>query len=114
MFGAERPEDPVLPAEVEGLVLEADDASLTWKTAAPRAGSGTVHDVLRGELTGLPVGSGPETCVGPGVVGTSITDPLSPGAGVGFWYLVRGRNACGGGTWGLASDGTPRVSAACP
>jgi hypothetical protein len=31
----------------------------------------------------------------------------------GFWYLYRGRNACGTGSYGYASDGTERLSTAC-
>ncbi len=41
-------------------------------------------------------------------------DPDSPVAGVGYWYLVRGRNDCGTGTYGQQSDTTERMTAVCP
>jgi len=47
------------------------------------------------------------------VVGTATTDLNRPSAAQGFWYLVRGRNACGAGTYGQAATGT-RVSSICP
>jgi hypothetical protein len=32
-----------------------------------------------------------------------------------YYYLVRSQNACGAGTYGLATSGVPRVPAAdCP
>ena len=34
------------------------------------------------------------TCLPGGAAGT-MADPASPGARDGFWYLVRGKNACG-------------------
>lgn len=112
------PMDPgafAIPEEVVGLTLEADKVTLTWESAAPRAGSGTVHDVLRGAVGEFPVGSGPsETCLASGVLGAMAADPATPGAGSGSWYLVRGRNACGPGNYGLQSDGTLRTSDACP
>ena len=45
--------------------------------------------------------------------------PLAaPAAGQAFWYLVRGRNACGTGTYGYgATNGIPtteRVTQTCP
>jgi hypothetical protein len=41
-------------------------------------------------------------------------DQAAVPAGSGFWYLVRGRNACGTGTYGLESTGRERIVAACP
>jgi hypothetical protein len=36
-----------------------------------------------------------------------------PASGHGFWYLYRGRNGCGDGSYGFATDGSERISAAC-
>lgn len=36
-----------------------------------------------------------------------------PAPARGYWYLYRGRNACGLGTYGFASGGTERISTAC-
>ncbi|PYT08355.1 MAG: hypothetical protein DMF49_05520 [Acidobacteria bacterium] len=102
------------PAEVGNLRLAADRVTLAWDSAAPAAGSGTVHDVVRGDMRQLPAGTGPETCLASGIAGTTTTDPATPASGEGYRYLVRGRNVCGAGTYGFQSNGTERASAACP
>lgn len=103
-----------LPREVTGLNF-ADKVTLKWNSAAPGAGTATVHDVLRGNLRDLPVGTGAsQVCLVSGQVGTSTTDLVRPSAGQGAWYLARGRNGCGNGTYGAASSGGTRVSSACP
>jgi hypothetical protein len=104
-----------LPVEVGTLHLNADKTTVTWPSAAPGAGSGTVHQLLRGDLDELPVGDQPsETCVADAEPGTSAADPLVPATNQGFWYLVRSRNACGLSTYGVRSNGHPRQSGACP
>ena len=40
--------------------------------------------------------------------------PHVPAAGDATYYLVRGRNVCGEGTYGKASDQSERLSAVCP
>ena len=106
------------PGEVSGLRIRADKKTLQWNTAA--AGIGTAYDVARGLLSELPVGAGAsETCIasglapGPGFF-VAFPDPESPGAGSGFWYLVRAANGCGVGTYGLESGGAERLTKACP
>ncbi|MBP7149015.1 MAG: hypothetical protein KBD01_15905 [Acidobacteria bacterium] len=101
-----------LPAEVPDLAFAGDKETLAW-TSASGAGPGTVHDVLRGDLASLPVGSGPETCLAHGIDAASAADPALPAPGAGFWYLVRGRNACATGSYGATSAGAERVSPAC-
>jgi N-acetylneuraminic acid mutarotase len=79
----------------------------------------TAYDVLRGRVLDWPVGSNPntETCVD-NMVGTTLYDGSVPDAGDGYWYLVRGDNSCGSGSYGSqGSQGTPTVprsSSACP
>jgi len=74
-----------------------------------------VHDVLSGVTTELPVGSGAsEACVVSSLDASSTVLSDVPASGNVSWYLVRGRNLCGSGPYGSASDGTPRESAACP
>lgn len=103
------------PAEVEDLRLAADKETLTWESALAAAGSDTVHDVIRGALDELPVGTGPsEICLASGIQEATATDPTLPASGTALWYLVRARNACGVGTYGFQSDGSPRTSTACP
>ncbi|HEX6852403.1 MAG TPA: hypothetical protein VF139_13475 [Candidatus Polarisedimenticolaceae bacterium] len=101
------------PTEITGLVA-ADDAT-TWTWLPIDVGSGTLFDLARGVLAELRAGShAGETCAVAGSPSTSASDPAVPPAGTGFWYLVRARNACGSGSWGAGSNGTPRSVAACP
>jgi hypothetical protein len=102
-----------MPGEIRSLRFDPV-GRMSWSTEAPRSGSGTVYDVLRGPIGELPVGSGPgETCAVQGTTATSLLDsPPAPGAG--FYYVVRGKNACGSGTYGATSGGAERTSLACP
>jgi len=112
-----RPDDPdvfAVPGEVSGLALGADRTTLTWSSAAPGAGAATVHQVLRGPVAGLPVGGASEACIAAGTPAASVADAELPAAGAGFWYLVRAKNACGTGSYGAGSGGSPRTSTACP
>jgi hypothetical protein len=103
-----------IPAEVTGLRFAADGSSLDWDSALPGSGSATVHDVLSGVVAELPVGSGAaETCVETTAASSIVVSDV-PLPGDVTWYLVRGRNPCGDGTYGNASDGTLRESPACP
>ena len=45
---------------------------------------------------------------------TTLIDPAIPAPGSGLYYMVRGSNACGIGTWGAGSGGLARISPACP
>lgn len=106
------------PTEICRLEVGANqvDSRLTWSISA--TGSGTLYDVLRGDLTELPVGGSQgssETCLPPGSLSLpAANDTETPAEGAGFWYLTRARNACGTGTDGLTSGGAERVSNACP
>jgi hypothetical protein len=93
----------------------ADKTTYSWSAAA----FATQYDVLRGSTGALPVGPGGgdeslTPCFG-SVVGTTLTDTALPAAGTGYWYLSRGENACGIGTYGTQSNGTPRITTTtCP
>ena len=87
---------------------------IEWDSAAPNSGLGTTHEALRGEIGQLPVGGESETCIGPGTTGTSVIDTTTPPSGKCYYYLVRGRNACGVGTYGFDSGLIERLSPACP
>jgi hypothetical protein len=108
----------VAPGNVGSMAIakSGTTASFQW---APVSGS-LVYDVLRGQVGAFPVGSSPatETCLANNIAGTTTSDGGSPPSGAGFWYLVRGENACGAGSWGSqASHGVPtvqRISATCP
>jgi len=105
-----------LPAEVCHLDVGADgtNSSLAWSSSI--TGTSTVYDALRGALNEFPVGTGSsEACLPPGGFPNPFTtDTDTPGIGTGFWYLARARNACGVGTYGYQSNGTERISIACP
>ena len=104
-----------IPAEIAVVVFEQDRETLIWESAAPGAGVGTLHDVLRGSLSEFPVGSGGSgTCISSGIAGSTTTDSTMPALGTGRWYLVRGRNGCGVGTYGSTTAGTTRQSGVCP
>jgi len=102
-------------AEVTGLRFAADGETLEWDSAAQGAGSSTMHDVLTGLVAELPVGSGAsETCLASGIAESSTLASGDPASGSIYWFLVRGANSCGLGSYGNASDGSPRESTACP
>jgi hypothetical protein len=74
-----------------------------------------VYDVAVGDVLLLAV-SGTASSTG---LGCSLTSPdatdsaaLAPGAAV--YYMVRGRNACGIGSFGQGTSGADRASGACP
>jgi hypothetical protein len=107
------------PAEVDsGLRVDRSGTSalVSWNTAL----GATSSDLLRGDLASLPVGPGgsDELCFD-NIAGTAATDTDIPLDGAGYWYLVRGENACAGaGTYGYEEvngvPGAERVSATCP
>jgi len=112
------PADPgayAVPGEVSALTFDPDLVSLAWDSASPGAGTLTVHDLLRGALGQLPVGSGAlETCVVSGSANPDGVDATVPAPGAGYWYIARGRNDCGAGPWGAATSGAPRITTVCP
>ncbi len=95
--------------------LAADKSRVEWCDQATHYGAQTVYDLARGGLdqfraTGAPVGS----CL-PSSSTPVVSDPTLPAVGKGFWYLVRGRNACGVGTFGFRRNGLERlVVTSCP
>ncbi len=103
-----------VPVQLQGLMIAANKSDLTW--AAPPINPATLYDVVRGGLAQLPVGStANETCIARGIGERTASDPGRPGAGQGFWYLVRERvPGCANGTYGFASNGTERSTSTCP
>jgi len=104
------------PAEVQGLIVEADLQTLNWD---PVGGPGVVYDVVRGTVAGLPVGSGaPEFCLWSRIGPTMAVDSTMPASGECLWYIVRAQGSCGLGTYGFTEiRGIPvveRVTEICP
>lgn len=103
-----------IPAEVAALSFATDKVTLSWVSAKPQAGEATVHEVFRGLLSELPVGSGPsEDCLIANVHADSFGDTEQPPPDDGYWYLVRATNACGIGTLGADSYGQERTTVLC-
>jgi hypothetical protein len=108
-----------LPAEVDNGVRASRSGStavLTWNVADGASRS----SVLRGLVSGLPVGAGGsgERCLVDNTELSAITDAELPPVGDSFWYLVRGENVSGNGSYGFEGargvPGAPRESATCP
>lgn len=102
------------PGEITVLKVHPDATTISWTSGRPASGEATSHDVLRGLVSGLPVGAGGATCLAPDTDRNSVSDAASLPAGQAAWYLARAANVCGTGTYGRASDGTERISTACP
>jgi hypothetical protein len=103
------------PGAVSGLGIDEDRETLRWDSLAASAGTGTVYDVVRGDLSELPVGSGAaETCIENDLPGVTTSDGAPVPPETGYWYLVRGENVCGIGTYGFATSGSPRITGSCP
>jgi uncharacterized repeat protein (TIGR01451 family) len=89
--------------------------SASWDPPSGSGGPAPKYDIARGTLGQWPAGAGAsELCEQPQYEGCLVAIPDVPPADAGFWYLVRARNDCGIGTYGAASDGTPRDIAICP
>ena len=112
------PEDPAVwstPPEVSDLTLgKTAFTQLTW--TAPDGVS--AYDVAGAELGDLAIDGGVDgaACLmddtGAAVWEDTRADPVS---GEGYYYLVRGENACGAGTYGFDGSGEERVlPVACP
>jgi hypothetical protein len=107
-----------LPSEVDSNVHVAQISGVTtisWNVPLGAMSS----SVLRGLVTGLPVGpgGGEEVCLATDIAGSSTTDPETPDPDTGYWYLVRAANPCGKGPYGSQVENgvaTPRVSQTCP
>ena len=99
------------PAETQHVLVEADKTSFVWDPQP----SSTNYDAVRGELGAFPVGpgGGDEVCFD-GLGAAGLVDASIPATGTGFWYLSRGQNACGVGTFGQQSSGMPRLTTTCP
>lgn len=100
------PQDPgafAIPPEVTGLVASGGSTTtLDWQSQSGSAGSDTVYDVAAGDLSDLRAAASFDaaTCLDSGLPEPTTTDERQPEAGDGFYYLARGRNVCGAGTYG--------------
>jgi hypothetical protein len=100
----------------------AGEAQISWTTLTGATG----HDVVRGEVGTLRASAGDfaratSRCLANNTKGTTTSDSEPPGSGNGFWYLQRGRNCGGAGTYdsgALPAEGRDREiessGSACP
>ena len=103
------------PPETQSVIVAADKATFSWSAAS----DATQYDVVRGSTGAFPVGpgGGDEVCFD-NLVGPTLVDATMPAPDKGFWYLSRGENACGSGTYGFqglhGAPGASRVTTTCP
>jgi serine protease AprX len=104
------------PPEVAGLSLGADKATLTWASLSREAGTGTIYDVIEGDLDALRSSRtiASASCLGSAGTANSILDAPDPSPGTGRYYVIQARNTCGLSGFGASSNGTPRVHSDCP
>ena len=105
-----------IPSEIADLRWQEDTKeNFEWDSDAPNSGTGTVYDVMRGDLDQFPVGTGlSEVCLEPGSTDTAAEDTDTPPAGSGTYYLIRGVNSCGAGSYGFESGDIERTTTICP
>jgi hypothetical protein len=97
-----------VPGEVTGTALEkvAGTIRIAWQSQATAAGTGTVYDLVTGLMDVLRASGSyaAATCLADDASGTSYDDTRSgPDPLKAYYYLVRGQNSCGAGTYGDSS-----------
>jgi photosystem II stability/assembly factor-like uncharacterized protein len=101
-----------------GEVLETGftgPTTLSWAEPADLGGTpgSVLFDTLRSTSAANFASAPPAVCLDPHDPDLSAIDTEAPSPGIAFYYLVRAINACGEGTLGTRSNGSPRVGIAC-
>jgi hypothetical protein len=89
------------PSQVSGVVVvSTSPVTFAWDSQQNK-GPGTLHDLVGGSrLSGSSMNFLTAECLYTGS-GATFTDVRpNPAPGTVYWYLVRGRNSCGTGTYG--------------
>ena len=99
------PSAPSGPPELK-VEKSGSDALLSWGILS----GATQYDIVRGNLGDLRSGGGDfstaaTTCLDDNRTTTSILSSGTPAAGDGFWFLVRGANCGGSGTYDSSGIG---------
>ncbi len=111
------------PPEAHGLRLDslgAGETLVSWESLDPVVGAGAVYDLVGGALSQLRADGnfGRATCLVSGFADTPYTDTsAAPPVGDAEYFLVRGRNGCGLGTYGdsgLSPDPRDALDAGAP
>lgn len=89
------------PAEVSNLlVLTANPSNLSWNSQAITAGPATFFELVSGSLLTSGIAFSPADCLQKSTAVIFSDVRPAPAIGRGIWYLVRGRNSCGTGSFG--------------
>ena len=76
------------------------DVDMVWDSLAATSGTGTMYDVVAGRLNDIgPNGLLPDECTADDLPSPGVTANRAIQPGEGAWYLVRGQNSCGEGSW---------------
>ncbi len=95
------------PVEVAGVRVgrSGSRAQLSWTSQDPTAGTGTVYDVVTGDVAALRSSKSYSgaTCLVGNQPDTPYEDSRTgPTAGASYYYLARAKNSCGSATYGNA------------
>jgi serine protease AprX len=103
------------PPPVAGGTMAPDTQTYQWESLASLAGTGTTYDVVRGLVSELRSDEGfvSSSCFAEDNGPSFVVDTDLPPPGDALYYLVRGQNGCGSGSYGDQSNGPPRVVAVC-
>ena len=96
------PAPPVPRAGVPPPRASGHDVLATWESISDRSGPAVLYDVASGSLQALRANRrfAAADCAAAAVERALLVDASEPEPGDGIWFLVRGRNGCGSGTWG--------------
>ena len=101
------------PGDVTGLLaVVTSPVTFAWNSQASVAGPGTRYGLISGALTSSGTLFGATTCLGSGPDASYTDVRPNPPTGTVIWYLVRGINSCGVGTWGSPERDT--TLSTCP
>jgi hypothetical protein len=95
-----------LPLEILDLDVSKTalgELRLKWTSLTPYVGTGVVYDLVRGNIADLLVDRNYSRagCASFGLTANPFVEPLEdPPPGEGWYYLIRGRDTCGSGTFG--------------
>ncbi|HKQ96851.1 MAG TPA: hypothetical protein VJV75_03135 [Candidatus Polarisedimenticolia bacterium] len=107
------------PDEVTGLLLTQAPGggltTLTWSALAQPGTGSIVYDTVSSRDPADFLADPSVTCIESNGGGdTTATDAAVPAPGAVIYYLVRAENACGAGTAGAGTQGSPRPIVDCP